>query len=86
MNNLFISRGEGSDVMRFFKSMNEDESHNWKKGVFFGFYAYMLITAINYFYYSVMGSALFSPGYIFLSGIAVAFLFEFIFNIKRKRL
>ncbi|PIC77352.1 hypothetical protein CSV74_06830 [Sporosarcina sp. P19] len=72
--------------MRFFKSMNENESHNWKKGVFFGFYAYMLITAINYFYYSVMGSALFSPGYIFLSGIAVAFLFEFIFNLKRKRL
>ena len=70
--------------MKFFKSMNEKESFNWKKGAFFGFYIYMLISAANYLYYLVTENALFSPTFIFWSGLLGAFIFEFIFNLKNK--
>ena len=78
-------RSLGSDVMKFFKSMNEKESSNWKKGAFFGFYIYMLISAANYFYYSVTENSLFSPTFIFWSGLLGAFIIEFIFNLKNKK-
>jgi len=71
--------------MKLFKSMNEKESLNWKKGVFFGFYTYLLISAVNYLYYSITENVLFSPAFIFLSGLIVAFVFEFIFNCKGKK-
>jgi len=71
--------------MRLFKSMNEKESLNWKKGALFGFYTYLLITVINYFYYLTTENGLFSPSFIFWSGLLVAFVFEIIFNLKYKK-
>lgn len=65
--------------------MNEKESLNWKKGAFFGFYTYVLITAINYFYYLATEISLFSPSFIFWIGLLVAFVFELIFHLKYKR-
>lgn len=54
--------------MKSFKQMNEQESLNWKKGAIFGFYTYMLISAVNYFYYLLTKSNLFSPSFIFWGG------------------
>lgn len=64
--------------------MNERESLNWKKGAFFGFYTYVLISAVNYFYCLATENGLFSPAFIFWSGLLVAFVFELIFNLKYK--
>ncbi|MCJ7843457.1 hypothetical protein MUB24_21790 [Lederbergia sp. NSJ-179] len=55
--------------MRLFKSMNERESSNWKGGAFYGFYTYLLISAVNYFYYLATENGLFSPTFIFWSGL-----------------
>lgn len=70
--------------MKFLKSMSERESLNWKKGAIIGFYTYTLITAVNYFYYLVTGSSLFSPTFTFWIGLLAAFIFELIFNLKYK--
>ena len=70
--------------MKFFKRMNEKESYNSKKGMIFGFYTYMLISAVNYFYYLLTESGLFSPTIIFWSGLLACFAFEFILNLKDK--
>lgn len=64
--------------------MSERESLNWKKGAIIGFYTYTLITAVNYFYYLVTGSSLFSPTFTFWIGLLAAFIFELIFNLKYK--
>ncbi|HLR68469.1 hypothetical protein [Virgibacillus alimentarius] len=70
--------------MKLFKSMNERESLHWKKGAFFGFYTYLLISAVNYFYYLATENVLFSPTFVFWSGLLGAFVFELIFNLKYK--
>lgn len=49
----------------FFRKMSEKESFNSKKGMIFGFYAYLLVSAVNYFYYLFKESGLFSPTFIF---------------------
>ena len=67
-----------------FKKMSDKESFNSKKGVIFGFYIYMLVSAVNYFYYLSTESGLFSPSFIFWSGLLAFFLFEFILNLKDK--
>lgn len=64
--------------------MNEKESLNSKKGAILGFYTYMIISAINYFYYLFTNNGLFSPGLIFWSGLLVVFAYEFILNLKDK--
>ncbi|TXL57794.1 hypothetical protein FHP05_14825 [Cerasibacillus terrae] len=71
--------------MKLFKPMGEKESSNWKKGAIVGFYTYVLISAVNYFYYLATENSLFSPSFVFWSGLLVAFLFELIFNLKYKR-
>ena len=70
--------------MVFFKKMSDKESFNSKKGISFGFYTYMLVLAVNYFYYLSTESGLFSPSFIFWSGLLAFFLFEFILNLKDK--
>ena len=70
--------------MVFFKKMSDKESFNSRKGMIFGFYAYMLVSAVNYFYYLSTESILFSPSYIFWGGLLAFFLFEFILNFKDK--
>ena len=64
--------------------MNEKESFNSKKAVALGFYTFMLISAVNYFYYLATESGLFSPSVIFWSGLLAFFAFEFILNLKDK--
>ncbi|PID20230.1 hypothetical protein CSV61_15835 [Sporosarcina sp. P3] len=64
--------------------MSDKESFNSRKGMIFGFYAYMLVSAVNYFYYLSTESILFSPSYIFWSGLLAFFLFEFILNLRDK--
>ncbi|PIC98873.1 hypothetical protein CSV68_10680 [Sporosarcina sp. P29] len=70
--------------MVFFKKMSDKESFNSKKGVIFGFYTYMLVSAANYFYYLSTDSGLFSPSFIIWSGLLAFFLFELILNLKDK--
>lgn len=70
--------------MVFFKKMSEIESFNSRKGMIFGFYTYMLVSAVNFFYCLSTDSVLFSPSYIFWSGLLAFFLFEFILNLKDK--
>lgn len=70
--------------MVFFKKMSDKESFNSKKGMVFGFYTYMLVLAVNYFYYLSTESGLFSPSLIFWSGLLAFFLFELILNLKDK--
>lgn len=65
--------------------MTKTESLNWKKGAILGFYTYMLISAVNYFYYLLTNSDLFSPRLIFWSGLLVAFGYDIILNLKEKR-
>ncbi|MFJ7935574.1 hypothetical protein [Sporosarcina sp. NPDC096371] len=64
--------------------MNKKESLNWEKGAILGFYTYMLLSAINYFYYISTNNGIFSPSNIFWSGLLVAFLYDFIVNLKDK--
>ncbi|EGQ27946.1 hypothetical protein HMPREF9372_0054 [Sporosarcina newyorkensis 2681] len=68
----------------FFRKMSVKESFNSKKGMIFGFYAYLLVSAVNYFYYLFKESGLFSPTFIFWSGLLAFFLFELILNVKDK--
>lgn len=70
--------------MKFFKKMNEKELFNSNRAMTFGFCSYMLITAINYFYYLLTAGALISPSYIFGSGLLAAVTFEFMLNLKDK--
>lgn len=68
----------------FFKKMSDKETFNSKKGMIFGFYTYMLVLAVNYFYYLSTETSLFSPSLIFWSGLLACFLFELILNLKDK--
>ncbi|WP_153721708.1 hypothetical protein [Sporosarcina cascadiensis] len=68
--------------MVFFKKMNDQELINSKRGITIGFFVYMLVSAINYFYYLAKDSILFSPSMIFWSGLLAFFAGEFIFNMK----
>jgi len=68
----------------FFSKMNNKELINAKKGMIVGFYTYLLVSAVNYLYYLFKESNLFSPIFIFLSGLLTFFLFELILNIKDK--
>ncbi len=65
--------------------MNNKESLNWKKGIAFGFYTYMLITVVNYFYYLSTENGFFSPTFIFWSGLLAAFAYDFILNLIEKK-
>lgn len=56
---------------------------NAKNGAIFGFYAYLLVSAIYYFYYLFTGDALFPLGLVFLSGLLVFFVAEFVTSIMR---
>ena len=51
------------------------------KGAIFGFYAYLLASAVDYFYYLFTGSVLFLPGLIFWFGLLVFFTVELISNL-----
>ena len=70
--------------MKFFKKASEKELFNFKRGLIFGFFIYMLVAAVNYFYYLFTENSLFSPAFIFWSGLIASTVFEFIFNVKEK--
>lgn len=70
--------------MVFFRKMNEKEVLNARKGITFGFYMYLFLTAGNYFYYLVMENVLMSPGVIFWSGLIALFSYELGLNLKDK--
>lgn len=70
--------------MLFFRKMSGNEVVNSRKGIIFGFYVYLLISAVNYFYYLVKETVLMSPGVIFWSGLVAFFAFELILNFKDK--
>ena len=72
--------------MMFFKRMNKAESVTTKRAAEVGFITYMLVTAVNYFYYLFTEQTLLSPTIIFWSGLAVFFLYDIILNIKEKRI
>lgn len=56
---------------------------NAKNGAVFGFYTYLLLSAIDYFYYLFTGDVLFLPGLIYWSGLLVFFIVELIANILK---
>jgi len=64
--------------------MSEKELFNSKSGLIFGFFIYMLVAAVNYFYYLFTENSLFPPIFIFWSGLIASIVFEFILNIKEK--
>lgn len=68
----------------FFRKMSDRQVFNSKKGLIFGFYTYMLVSAIDYFYYLFKSSGLFSPIFIFWSGLLAFFMFELVLNIKDR--
>lgn len=70
--------------MKLFKRMNKKESFNSKKGMIFGFYAYLLVLAVNNFYYLLTDKILFSPSITFWSGLVAFLVFELILNLKDK--
>lgn len=70
----------------FFKRMTKKESANSKRAAGAGFFAYMLVTAGNYFYYISMEQTLLSPALIFWSGLMVFFVYDIVLNIKEKRI
>ncbi len=65
-----------------FRKMKDKEIFNSKKGLIFGFYTYMLVSAVDYFYYLFKSSSLFSPILIFWSGLVAFLVFEFVLNMK----
>lgn len=67
---------------KFFRRMSSREVFNSKKGLIFGFYTYMLVSAIDYFYYLFKSSSLFSPIFVFWSGLVAFFIFELLLNTK----
>lgn len=69
----------------FFKRMNKKEILNSKKATILGFYTYMLITAVNYFFYLLFEKNLFSSAIIFWSGLLVLFGYGAFLNLKDKR-
>ena len=68
----------------FFRKMKDKEFLNSKAGMIFGFYIYLIISAVNYLYYLFKESSLFSPVFIFWSGLLAFFIFELILNSKDK--
>jgi len=44
----------------------------------------MLVAAVNYFYYLITEYSLFSPTFIFWSGLIASTVLEYILNIKEK--
>lgn len=68
----------------FFRKMSDREVFNSKKGLIFGFYTYMFVSAIDYFYYLFKSSSLFSPIFIFWSGLFAFFMFDLVLNIKDR--
>lgn len=71
--------------MKFFKRMNKKEILNSKRAAILGFYTYMLISAINYFSYLLMGKDLISSPIVFWSGLLVSFGYGAFLNLKDKR-
>jgi len=70
--------------MNFFKKASDKELFNFKRGLIFGFFIYMLVAAVNYFYYLITEYSLFSPTFIFWSGLIASTVLEYILNIKEK--
>lgn len=70
--------------MKFFKRMSTFEYSNWKKGAILGFFTYMLLLFINYFYFLISGSEPFTSGMIFWTGLIIAFGYEFTLNLMTK--
>ena len=70
--------------MKFFRNMSEFERNNWRKGAILGFYTYMLLLFINYFYFLLSKSEPFPSGVIFWVGLLVAFGYEFIISLRFK--
>lgn len=68
----------------FFKRMNNKESAISKRAAVGGFYTYVLVTAVNYFYYIFMEETLLSPILVFWSGLSVFFVYDLVLNSKEK--
>ena len=64
--------------------MNKQETANGKRAAEVGFITYMLVTAVNYFFYLFTEQPLLSPTLIFWSGLAVFFAYDLLLNIKEK--
>ncbi|WP_449536393.1 hypothetical protein [Ferdinandcohnia sp. Marseille-Q9671] len=72
--------------MKLFKNMSKTEQSNWRRGAILGFYTYMLLLFINYISYLISGSEIFTSFVIFWIGLVLAFVYEFILNIKSRRI
>lgn len=42
----------------FFKDMSQNETENWKKGCYFGFYVFLITLFVNQTYYYIFTSYL----------------------------
>lgn len=71
--------------MKGFKPMPKNEYDNWKKATILGFYTYMILLFINLVSELGFSRDFLSTGIVFLSGLAVAFAYQLILNLKDKK-
>ncbi|WP_317935074.1 hypothetical protein [Sporosarcina aquimarina] len=65
--------------------MTEKQILNSKKATIFGFFTYMLFSAINYFSYLLMDENVISSPIIFWSGLLVSFGYNAFLNLKDNK-
>lgn len=69
----------------FFRPMTSQEKKGWNKGIYVGFYTYLIVLFINFSYETFASGSLFSAQILFWSGIAAAFITELIYVFVQKR-
>ncbi|WOV83072.1 hypothetical protein PGH26_08995 [Sporosarcina jeotgali] len=71
--------------MMFFRRMNEKEKKNSIRAVLLGFYTYMIVSFINFFFYLLVEKELFSSAIVFWSGLLVYFGYSAYLDLKDKK-
>lgn len=71
--------------MMFFRKMKEKEKKNSTRAALLGFYTYMIVSFINFFFYLLAGKELFSSTIVFWSGLLVYFGYSAYLDIRDKR-
>ncbi len=69
----------------FFRRMNEKEKKNSTRAALVGFYTYMIVSFINFFFYLLVEKELFSSVIVFWSGLLVYFGYSAYLDLRDKK-
>ncbi len=69
----------------FFRRMNEKEKKNSTRAALVGFYTYMIVSFINFFFYLLVEKELFSSAIVFWSGLLVYIGYSAYLDLREKK-